>query len=45
MALLGSTRCAKSTLLGVLTKGVNDDGNGYARNLMLNYDHEIKKGG
>ncbi|CAD8143974.1 unnamed protein product [Paramecium octaurelia] len=45
VALAGSTRCGKTTLLGVLTKGLSDDGKGYLRNIMVNYSHEVKKGG
>ncbi|CAD8151748.1 unnamed protein product [Paramecium pentaurelia] len=45
IALAGNTKCGKTTLLGVLTKGMCDDGQGSLRNIMVNYAHEIKKGG
>ncbi len=34
----------KSTLIGVLTKGIPDDGRGGARLRVFNYPHEIENG-
>jgi len=43
-ALLGNVDSGKSTLVGVLSKGVYDDGRGLARSMVLNYSHEREKG-
>ncbi len=42
IALLGNADAGKSTLKGVLTYAVLDDGNGYAMSLVARYIHEIK---
>jgi GTPase len=44
VAVIGNVDSGKSTLVGVLTKCVNDDGRGYARQLVFNYDHEKQNG-
>jgi GTPase len=44
IALLGPENAGKSTLLGVLTYGDLDDGNGSARNNIFRYDHEFENG-
>jgi elongation factor 1-alpha len=40
----GSVDAGKSTIIGVLTKNINDDGRGYARSLILKGKHEIESG-
>ena len=44
IAVIGNVDAGKSTLVGTLTKGVCDDGNGFARNLVMNYKHELEVG-
>lgn len=45
VGLCGSSKVGKTTLVAILTKGIQDDGNGGSRNHILNYTHELKKGG
>jgi len=44
IAVIGNVDSGKSTLVGVLTKCVLDDGRGAARQLIFNYDHEKQNG-
>ena len=44
VATIGNVDSGKSTLVGVLTKCVLDDGRGYARQLVFNFDHEKQNG-
>ena len=44
IAVIGNVDAGKSTLVGTLTKGVCDDGNGLARNLVMNFKHELEVG-
>lgn len=44
VAVIGNVDSGKSTLVGVLTRCVNDDGRGFARNLVFNYSHEHANG-
>jgi GTPase len=44
IAVIGNVDSGKSTLVGVLTKCVLDDGRGAARQLVFNYDHEKQNG-
>eukprot|EP01017_Pseudomicrothorax_dubius_P033471 TRINITY_DN4485_c0_g3_i4.p1 TRINITY_DN4485_c0_g3~~TRINITY_DN4485_c0_g3_i4.p1 ORF type:complete len:487 (-),score=107.98 TRINITY_DN4485_c0_g3_i4:17-1477(-) len=44
VAVIGNVDSGKSTLVGVLTKGGKDDGNGEARKKVFNYHHEIENG-
>jgi GTPase len=44
IAVIGNVDSGKSTLVGVLTKGENDDGRGSARTKVLNYKHEQESG-
>ena len=44
VAILGSVNVGKSSLVGVLSKGIKDDGNGYARSFVLKHKHEKNKG-
>lgn len=44
IAVIGNVDSGKSTLVGVLTKGVKDDGRGLARGLVFNYAHEKANG-
>lgn len=44
VAILGQTQVGKSTLIGVLSKGVRENGKGSARNSILRHLHE-KRGG
>ena len=44
VAIAGSVDAGKSTLMGSLTSGVNDDGRGLARLSVCNYIHEVKSG-
>lgn len=41
---IGNVDSGKSTLIGVLTKGILDDGRGAARQLVFNYTHEKENG-
>lgn len=43
-AFIGSVNAGKSTLTGVITKGVVDDGAGAARKLILRHPHEQVRG-
>jgi|TARA_B110000285_G_C14978005_1_gene539898 GTPase len=40
IAVVGNVDSGKSTLVGVLTKGIADDGRGYARTKVFNFNHE-----
>ena len=40
IASIGNVDSGKSTLIGVLTKGIADDGRGSARKRVFNYPHE-----
>ena len=42
LAVIGNVDSGKSTLVGCLTKGIKDDGRGYARKFVFNYQHEKK---
>lgn len=44
IAVIGNVDSGKSTLVGVLTKGVLDDGRGQARKLVFNFSHEQENG-
>ena len=44
VACAGSVDAGKSTLLGVLLTGKNDDGRGMARLNVFNFQHEVKTG-
>lgn len=44
VAVIGNVNSGKSTLVGVLTKCVLDDGRGHARQLVFNFDHEKQNG-
>lgn len=44
VALLGQVDAGKSTLTGVLSKGISDDGRGHARSYVLQHKHEHEKG-
>lgn len=44
MAVIGNVDSGKSTIVGVLTKGENDDGRGSARSKVFNYTHEQENG-
>ena len=44
MAVIGNVDSGKSTLVGCLTKGIKDDGRGYARKFVFNYQHETETG-
>lgn len=44
IAVIGNVDSGKSTLVGVLTKGVMDDGRGYARLKVFNFGHEAQNG-
>lgn len=44
ICVIGSVDSGKSTLTGVLTKGILDDGRGYARSKILRYHHEKESG-
>jgi translation elongation factor EF-Tu-like GTPase len=44
VATIGNVDSGKSTLVGVLTKCILDDGRGYARQLVFNFDHEKQNG-
>ena len=40
IAVIGNVDSGKSTLVGVLTKGIMDDGRGSARMKVFNFSHE-----
>jgi len=44
VAVIGNVDSGKSTLVGVLTRGVVDDGRGSARRLVFNFSHEEANG-
>lgn len=44
IGVAGNVDCGKSTLVGVLTKGVLDDGRGAARLSVFNFKHEAEVG-
>lgn len=44
LAIIGNVDSGKSTLVGCLTKGIKDDGRGYARKFVFNYQHETESG-
>lgn len=44
IAVSGSANCGKSTILGVLTSGITDNGRGSAREHIFNHPHEIETG-
>ena len=44
VAVIGNVDSGKSTLVGVLTRCVNDDGRGSARSLVFNFSHEQANG-
>lgn len=44
VALIGESQVGKSTLIGVYTKGVKENGKGSARNAILLHQHERKLG-
>lgn len=44
IAVIGNVDSGKSTLVGVLTKGMPDDGRGAARLRVFNYPHEVETG-
>ena len=44
IAVAGNVDSGKSTLVGVLTKGLVDDGRGSARLRVFNYPHEVENG-
>lgn len=44
VAVIGNVDSGKSTLVGVLTKGIMDDGRGSARQKVFNFSHEVNNG-
>lgn len=44
LAVIGNVDSGKSTLVGCLTKGIKDDGRGFARKFVFNYQHETESG-
>lgn len=44
IAVIGNVDSGKSTLVGVLTRGLMDDGRGSARTKVFNFSHEAKNG-
>ena len=44
VAVIGNVDSGKSTLVGVLTKGIMDDGRGFARTKVFNFSHEAANG-
>ena len=44
VAVIGNVDSGKSTLVGVLTKGIMDDGRGSARTKVFNFSHEAQNG-
>ena len=44
IAVIGNVDSGKSTLVGVLTRCIKDDGNGFARQHVFNYPHEKDTG-
>lgn len=41
IAIIGNVDAGKSSLVGVLSKGENDDGRGSAREKIFNFPHEM----
>ena len=44
VAMVGNVDSGKTTLVGVLSKGLMDDGRGQARLRVFNYPHEAQNG-
>src|SRR5690606_15884777 len=44
ISLVGNVNAGKSSIVGVLTRGILDDGDGYARSYVLKHDHEKTRG-
>ena len=44
IAVIGNVDSGKSTIVGVLSRGINDDGRGSARQKVFNYSHEAANG-
>lgn len=44
VAVIGNVDSGKSTMVGCLTKGIQDDGRGSARKLVFNFNHEAANG-
>ena len=44
IAIVGNVDSGKTTIVGVLSKGIMDDGRGQARLRVFNYPHEAKNG-
>ncbi len=44
IGVIGNVDSGKSTLVGVLTKGLKDDGRGEARSRVFNFAHEQSNG-
>ncbi|MCQ2815738.1 MAG: GTP-binding protein [archaeon] len=44
LAVIGNVDSGKSTLVGCLTKNIKDDGRGYARKFVFNFQHEEETG-
>lgn len=44
VAVIGNVDSGKSTLVGVLSKGIMDDGRGSARLKVFNFNHEANNG-
>ena len=44
LAVIGNVDSGKSTLVGCLSKGIKDDGRGYARKYVFNFQHEVETG-
>ena len=44
IGVIGNVDSGKSTLVGCLTKGIKDDGRGFARQYVFNYQHESESG-
>ena len=44
LCVIGNVDSGKSTLVGCLTKGIKDDGRGFARKYVFNYKHETESG-
>ena len=44
VAVAGNVDAGKTTTIGVLTHGINDNGNGLARQHIFNFKHEIETG-
>ena len=44
LVVIGNVDSGKSTLVGCLSKGIKDDGRGYARKFVFNFQHESESG-